>query len=328
MEKPFLKIEHQIDLLKHRGLIIDDVEYCESKLKLYGYYEIINGYKQNFLKVPENDETGFKEGTTFKQIYNLFQTDQFIRASTMDLLECFEANLRQSIAYVISDNISVDDTIYTRPHNYKPGSAYRYNGDVYHPRDYLLTKMHQSINSRTQPFAHYRNKFGNVPPWIMIKGLTFGSLVKLCSLLRKNEKDQVIDSMMCSEAVKLLSLNEKKQLFGDTLNLMLKYRNVCAHGGRVFNHRSQESPIRYSRTFHGKNDLNITRRQYNKGTGRSSIGVLLCSLELYKNQEYFKLIFKKIASNLQQYITLHESQEKYIYATTEIRITWIQKYEQ
>lgn len=51
-DKPFLSIDGQIKKLKNeRHLIINSEENAARLLKRYGYYEIINGYKENFLEL-------------------------------------------------------------------------------------------------------------------------------------------------------------------------------------------------------------------------------------------------------------------------------------
>ena len=77
-----------------------------KNLERYGYYEIINGYKDNFMIDPSDDKKGFKDNVSFDHIYQLFNVDQQLRAGTIEALEYFEANLRQVVAYTVSKNIS------------------------------------------------------------------------------------------------------------------------------------------------------------------------------------------------------------------------------
>ena len=50
--KPFLTIDKQIELLEQRGLLFQNKEAAKKDLLSYGYYEIINGYKDCFLANP------------------------------------------------------------------------------------------------------------------------------------------------------------------------------------------------------------------------------------------------------------------------------------
>ncbi|XKR51215.1 Abi family protein [Enterococcus faecalis] len=42
--------------------------------------------------------------------------------------------------------------------------------------DQLITKFKKIIYDDIEPMKHYRGYNGNVPPWIMLKGTTFGNL--------------------------------------------------------------------------------------------------------------------------------------------------------
>ena len=51
MNKPFLNIDQQIELLESRGLIVG--EHADCDLLQNGYYTVINGYKQFFLDAEQ-----------------------------------------------------------------------------------------------------------------------------------------------------------------------------------------------------------------------------------------------------------------------------------
>lgn len=44
-DKPFKSFDEQINILRSRGLIINDVENAKIILSTSTYYELINGYK-------------------------------------------------------------------------------------------------------------------------------------------------------------------------------------------------------------------------------------------------------------------------------------------
>ena len=67
--KPFKTHEEQIEILKSKGLIID--EKAIDVLKRNNYYFLINRYKDIF-KVPNTKPVLFKEGTTFNEILELY----------------------------------------------------------------------------------------------------------------------------------------------------------------------------------------------------------------------------------------------------------------
>lgn len=48
--KPFHTLDEQVEKLKSRKLIVDDVDFAKSILSKENYYNVVNGYKKPFLK--------------------------------------------------------------------------------------------------------------------------------------------------------------------------------------------------------------------------------------------------------------------------------------
>lgn len=67
MEKEFKSIEEQIEILKNRNLIIDEIQ-AKKIFKENNYYYVINGYKDLFVDKSKSEEI-YKANTEFKEIY-------------------------------------------------------------------------------------------------------------------------------------------------------------------------------------------------------------------------------------------------------------------
>ena len=57
--KPFKTIDEQIALLKSRGLVFKNEEVAKVNLLSFGYYEIVNGYKDILLEEGDTFQDGF-----------------------------------------------------------------------------------------------------------------------------------------------------------------------------------------------------------------------------------------------------------------------------
>ena len=206
----------------------------------------------------------------------------------------FELNLRTALSYFIAKYFTSNDSQYLLRENFRSGKLSTYRGKQEYEIDQLLRKLNKIKNDNVQPMKHYRRKYGNVPPWILIKGTTFGNLIKLYNLQKGNIKTEVI-SLMLGIPTELISNNEElKNLFGDLLRLFLKYRNRSAHGGRIYNYVPEKTKIRYSSFFHEK--MNINQAEYRTGQGQYGIRVLLGGLSLFKNQEAFKHLYSVLSN--------------------------------
>ena len=245
IDKPFKTVKEQIEILKLRNLLFHDEEAASKSLHRYGYYEIINGYKDNFMIDPTNDDKGFKPNVSFDQIYQLFVVDQNLRSATIEALEFFEANLRQVVAYVVSKYISCDQNEYINRVRYNHGPRYRYNHGFAYPVDKLMTTLKKITERNDQPFKHYREDHGNVPPWIVVKRLSLGNLIWWARLLKGPQKAQVISRMMGLPIEIVQGNTELSEIVGDYLSLVLDYRNIAAHGGRIYNHYSSKHRLSY-----------------------------------------------------------------------------------
>lgn len=319
MDKPFKSIDQQINILKNdRGLLFENEEWTKHLLLSYGYYEIINGYKYHFMKDPDDDDAGFKQGITFEHIYQLFNFDRFLRTQVMSSLETLELSLRQAIAYTVAEQISDNQNEYLSRRMYRTGNC-RYIHSAHrsmYPIDHLLHILNGITNADSEPFNHYRHDHGNVPPWIIVKKLNFGSLIWWFRLLKGNEKNLVVARMLHLD-VNLIEQNPLlKDAVSNLFSLYLDYRNTAAHGGRIYNHYSVDHELQYNELLH--RILKVSSGDYRNGKGRSKIGVVLRSLDLFSNKAPYSELKVGINVYLQDYLNLYPNDEEYLLRTMEI----------
>ena len=75
-KKTFKTLEEQIEILKSRGLIVDDLDYAKDILLRENYF-FISGYRHLFNKSWKDIQ--FIQGTTFEELYAMFIFDRKIR---------------------------------------------------------------------------------------------------------------------------------------------------------------------------------------------------------------------------------------------------------
>ena len=73
IDKQFKNLDEQVEILKHKGMIILDENYAKKVLLRENYF-FLNGYRHLFIKSEENKN--FKEGTTFEELYSIFLFDR------------------------------------------------------------------------------------------------------------------------------------------------------------------------------------------------------------------------------------------------------------
>ena len=118
----------------------------------------------------------------------------------------------------------------------------------------LISTFRRIINhsSKYPNVKHYVENDKEVPLWVIIHTLTFGNISKMFSFSQESLQSQIARNFQDVYGSHLESI----------LNVMSKFRNVCAHGERLYNFKTKSSiddlpfhsKIRGSYNV-GKNDL-------------------------------------------------------------------------
>ena len=180
--KEFKTLDEQIEILRNRGLVINDVEKAESLLLSENYF-FINGYRHIFLK--NHKDSNFIKGTTFEELYAVFQFDRNFRNILFKNLLIVENNLKSIISYRLSKKYGIKEKDYLKPSNFSLDSKkIRQVNDVLNK-----IKRQIKINGRQHSATlHYLSNYGYVPLWILVKLLSFGMINEFYSILKPEDK--------------------------------------------------------------------------------------------------------------------------------------------
>ena len=227
----YTTIEQQIQKLKKQQLHFDDEENARERLKTYGYYNIINGYRDPYI-TRKYDQKFYLPNVTFEQIFHLFFFDQVIRDAVLLSMIDLEEHLRAATSEIIAEHFGSDYRQYLYKNNYRDRKV----KDSHFSRNNILSIMTKTAEtSLNQPIKYYRESHGIIPPWILFKGLLFGTLVNFIRLLKSPQRNALIRTLYASEVTDE-SLDSYKDFLSDTLAMCVEYRNLAAHGGRIYNY--------------------------------------------------------------------------------------------
>lgn len=298
--RDFKTIDEQIGLLKSRDLIFLNEETAKINLLRYGYYEIINAYKDFILE--EKDPDVYKKGETFEHMFELYKLDKSLKNAILKSTLNFELSIKTALAYVLSKNYGVIDNKYLNREYYNLGKK---NKKGMYQLDSLFIKFQYIIDDNLQPFKHYKKDHGHTPPWILFKGCTFGNIKHFYNLQKSDIKDEVTSIMMGNSIEIVRSVPEIKVFFSELLNLTYNFRNRAAHNGRIYNYKPKKSYISYFKIFHNNEYVNIDEAQYRLGYGKNDIYTLSKALSILDNPDpAFDLnyeIIKVIKNHLKKY---------------------------
>ena len=225
MDKPFKSYDELIVFLQRdKNLIISNTDYAKRILTKTSYFSLITGYKDTF----KNLTTGkYKDGTTFEDIYKLYQFDNELRSIFLKYMLLAEHSVKSSLAYHFAETYGENQQEYL---SYSHYIVTKSNQKSVNKLINILS-YHIIHNSDYPYITHYKNQYQNVPIWIMIRILTVGQLSHMFDLLKAS-----VPIKVCRDHHNI----ERKDLHS-FLSVLTKHRNACAHGERFFNYITKDS---------------------------------------------------------------------------------------
>ena len=147
-------------------------------------------------------------------------------AAMLDL----EEYIKEVTANVIAQSFGTHQDQYLEYRNYQNKRKTKYRFSL----PGILDTLKKTLDTDKEPIHHYMDKYGTVPPWILFKSVYFSTIVNYIDQLKTGERRKMVQRIY-----KLNSISEDNQLqlMMDTLFIALEYRNMAAHGGRIYNYQ-------------------------------------------------------------------------------------------
>lgn len=259
----------QIRKLREKGLWIQNDVDAEEILKQYSYFALISGYKDLF----KNPTTRcYRDGTKLEDILALYRFDANLRELTFHYLLEIEQQIRSVLGYAFCERFGAEQEHYL--------DARSYNGDTAKKRmqvQKLIERyLRPLLERKTQyPYIeHQKQIYGNVPLWVLVKALTFGTLSKMYEL--------AVSEVQSDISREFPELDERQ--LGQFLNYLTDYRNLCAHNERLFSHRCAQKDIP-DMPVHKQLPLPRKGNTYQQGK-RDYLAVMIAFRYLLKEEDY------------------------------------------
>ena len=271
--KQFKTIDEQIEILKDKGLIINDEEKTKNILLRENYF-FINGYRHVFMKPSDNKR--FIERSTFDELYALFSFDRNLRNIMFKYLLIVENNLKSIFSYHLSSKYGYKEKDYLKLSNFNTDiSKHRQVTDV-------INKMKRQIRVNAKQHTatlHYLTNYGYIPMWILVKVLSFGIISELYMILKMEDKKEIAKYYGVDE--------EELSVF---LPIMSNYRNLCAHEDILYDHKTQRG-IPNNKYHHM---LNIPMVEYDYIYGKNDLYSLVIMFKYMLSPDDFRLLIYEL----------------------------------
>ena len=179
--KEYKTNEELIDYLSSKGVVIADKEDALKKIERYTYYSIVNSYKSIF----KDKNNNYINDVSFDEIYALFEFDKNLKNLMLKFCLEIETVIKSAMANQISKVYGVKDYLNTSnwdnsiDDDIKEVLFEKINNEI--KKDY---KVHTAV-------THYIDKYGFVPPFVLVKILTFGVASSYYGLLKQSDRHAI-----------------------------------------------------------------------------------------------------------------------------------------
>lgn len=290
-QKTFANYEQQLYILQQeKHIVISDAASAQNILEQIGYFPLIGGYKHLF-RIPFTKT--YKSGTSFEEIVALYKFDADLRELFFKYLLQIERHLRSLMSYYFSEKYGEAQSAYLNVNNFN------YTRKKEKTINKLVSTLQRAATATDYVYInHYRDTYSNIPLWVLINVLTFGNLSKMF---------QVFPQTLQSKVCKSIGTVNPKQM-GQFLSCLTKFRNVCAHGERLFTYKTVDAIA--DLPIHQKLNIPMDEEQYIYGKKDLFAAVIAFRYLLPKEDFYcFKRNLTKLIANLNQSV-VHVSEEE------------------
>ncbi len=273
MQKTFKTIDEQIQILRDKGLVIDDEDFARETLLRENYF-FISGYRHLFLDGIKSKR--FRPGTNFRELYAMFNFDRQLRNIIFKNLLIIENNMKSIFSYQLSKNYGFKEKDYLKPSNFNtsPEKARQVND--------LLRKIKRQIRvngGQHSATTHYIYNYGYIPLWIVVKVLSFGIVCELYSIMKTKDQEEIADIY-----------NMKVQDLINYLPILANYRNLCAHEDILYDNRTAVAID--TNKYHTMLDLPKLDGEY--ACGKNDLFALVIIMKMLLREDEFRLLIKEI----------------------------------
>ena len=224
-DKDFLTYHQQMRHLRDDKHIACAGTSDKTILCRYGYFNLVNGYKNPFVSgVDAMGNHCYYPGTDIKHLNAVKMFDEELRMHLLKYIVRTEEEVRTFAAYKF-DEVNEKGGI-----PWYQVDAFDANGNV---QDIvgIISKAYSEISkSHAEYIGFYLKNHKIIPTWILVKAINFSTFIDFVNCSKRQVKDS-----LCTlyGMVDQRGFANHKLLIG-SLHCMRKVRNMCAHNERIY----------------------------------------------------------------------------------------------
>ena len=264
--KKYMSNEQLIDYLISKKVNVINKEEAIKKIEKYTYYSIVNSYKFNF----KDSNNNYLPNVSFDEIFALFEFDKNLKYIILKYTLEIETIIKSLMANQISKNYGLI--------NYLTIDNLDDNAQI-ETKEKLINKINEEINHNYNihsAITHYKDKYGYIPPFVLMKILTFGVTSRYYGLLKQKDRQKI---------AKYFKISDK--LLKQILKNLTSIRNIAAHSDRLFCFRDK-----YTLSF------KLIDKNYNIKDNTTNLYMMIKALKLILTKGLYNEMIKRINNEI------------------------------
>ena len=304
--------KEQVEKLLSQNLIIENKQIAAAALQSFGYSNLIKSYRDPYI-IKIDGKKVYRDGVSFDQVSSLYFFDKALRNAVMASMQDLEEHIKEIAANVVAQSFGVHQDDYLSYRNYQ-------NKRKRKPRFSLsgiLNTMRDSLDTDKEPIHHYQEKYGYVPPWVLFKSIYFSTITNLIDQFKAPQQKLMVSYLYDSNKLNL-SDEALCKLMMDTLFICIDYRNMSAHGGRMYNYESP-SRLRVNEIWGENTEMDIR-----------GLKKLLFVLSIFEYQSPYHRLNQALENELTRHCSQYPEDITYLGQVLNVNITqqkivWVSK---
>lgn len=240
--RPWRSYSEQLDLLKSRGMAVEDEQLALHQLEHIGYYrlsaywypfrllervQMADALKASYVRIDQ-----FEPQTQFADAVALYTFDKQLRLLLMDAVERIEIALRVDIAYLLGAR---DTFAHLTASHLHPTFAMRRSHTAGKTTFEVWQEKYNGLLRRSKEdfVKHYRARHGSdLPIWVAVEVWDFGAISQLLAMMKVSDQQQIARKYGVMDW----------RVFQSWLRSLNYLRNLVAHHSRLWNRNIIDQP--------------------------------------------------------------------------------------
>lgn len=205
-------IDAQIQLLKDRGMHIDNDDKAKEFLLDIGYYRL--GFYWHYFEADQNHN--LRHGVSLNDIIKLYYFDVDLRNLLGRYLYRIEVHFRTQVVYHVSNQYPQSPTWFNDPHVVDKIVI-----------DKLKLIYGSKFITRNIPIRDHHKNDIYAPAWKTLEFFTFGQVYTLFRNLKDSNVKQIVSDVYHIKDIEILE---------NHILALINIRNICSHSGVLFDY--------------------------------------------------------------------------------------------